>query len=666
MKLRELSIGFLFWMTILPLFAQQNVPKQHFHACANKHMHSEKRNLKQLFSSMAMPEELKHYDVKFIFLDIEVTPLSTEVKGKVTYKAEVVSEEFKKYSFQLIPEIEIKGIKINNQSAEFSRKENQVFVDVNGLNKGDLFTAEITYHRQGAAASNSFFQGIQHKNSKKGTPVTYTLSEPLSAIEWFPVKQDLTDKADSTYIYLTCDKKYKAGSQGLLVNTTEIEGDKLRYEWVSHYPIAYYLISFTVSDYQEYSFYAKPEGIENEQGLLIQNYIYDEPGALQDLKDDINETKGMIEVFSELYSLYPFYKEKYGHTLAPMGGSAMEHQTMSTMGTFRPDIIAHELGHQWFGDYVTCESWSHIWINEGFASYSEYLYFEKINKSEDAIKKWLNEALYYAKYSPYLSVYVPENDVYIGNEARIFNYGSTYRKGALVLHMLRNEINDDQVFFNILKTYVNEFKNSVATAEDFFAVVKNVSGKDFQYFLDQWYYGKGYPGYNVKWWYDDDKKEITISLKQSPYYESTPFFRMTNEVKVIFEDGDSQILRMEQTENIQDFVFPIDKKVISIEFDPELKNLQEIYSLKLGLPEYENTPHFMLSPNPADNYCQVILNSSVESGIVNVYSELGDKVHSDFFKGNRVNINTGELSKGVYIVEIILEGIGKREKLVVR
>ncbi len=109
--------------------------------------------------------------------------------------------------------------------------------------------------------------------------------------------------------------------------------NKLRYEWKSNYPTAFYLISFAVSEYQEYNVYAHPEEMGGDS-VLIQNFIYDSPGYLNQWQEDIDITADMIELFSELFSVYPFKEEKYGHCTAPMGGGAMEHQTMTTITNF--------------------------------------------------------------------------------------------------------------------------------------------------------------------------------------------------------------------------------------------------------------------------------------------------------------------------------------------
>ncbi len=220
-----------------------------------------------------------------------------------------------------------------------------------------------------------------------------------------PCKQELEDKADSVHVFITTDSSLSVAGPGLLTKVSLPDG-KVRHEWRTYYKTAYYLIFFAVSDYKDYSIYAKPTNLPFDS-ILIQNYVFDYPGCLESNKAAIDMTDNMIELLSGLYSVFPFDEEKYGHYLwYPSGFSGMEHITMSGMRYLNTYLISHELGHSWFGDNVTCATWSDIWINEGFATYTEYLVNQYLvsQASADAIMlSYMNNVMT----SPGGSVYVP-------------------------------------------------------------------------------------------------------------------------------------------------------------------------------------------------------------------------------------------------------------------
>ncbi|GIV25811.1 MAG: hypothetical protein KatS3mg026_1503 [Bacteroidia bacterium] len=178
----------------------------------------------------------------------------------------------------------------------------------------------------------------------------------------------------------------RAGAVGLLEGTDTLPlTQQVRLRWKSRYPIAYYLVAFAVAEYIDYSFYAPIPGAP--QPVLVQNYLYNNPQTLPYFQDQIDTTAGLLREFSRLYGPYPFWREKYGHMMAPFSGG-MEHQTMTTQGFFTFTLTAHELAHQWFGDWVTCASWQDIWLNEGFASYSEYVALQRLGGAA-AARSWL-------------------------------------------------------------------------------------------------------------------------------------------------------------------------------------------------------------------------------------------------------------------------------------
>jgi aminopeptidase N len=203
----------------------------------------------------------------------------------------------------------------------------------------------------------------------------------------------------------------------------------------------------SVSKYVEYNVFAHPAG--STDSILIQNYIYDNPATLQNFKNDIDETADFLEYFSTIYGPYPFPNEKYGHCMAPLGGG-MEHQTMTTQGTFSKGLTSHELAHQWFGDHVTCGSWADIWVNEGFATYSEYLMLSKLypNEASAEMSGNHNQVLQQAGGAVWV-----EDSL---NGSRLFSGRLTYAKGAAIIHTFRFIMNNDSAFFRALKPELQE------------------------------------------------------------------------------------------------------------------------------------------------------------------------------------------------------------------
>ena len=251
--------------------------------------------------------------------------------------------------------------------------------------------------------------------------------------------------------------KCKAGSNGVLVEVLDLGNVFKKFSWEHRYPIDYYLISVSVAEYIEYTVYANPIGTTNP--IPIQNFIYNNPATLPKFKKDIDETVEFIEYFSDIFGLYPFHQEKYGHCMAPLSGG-MEHQTMTTQGFFYNTLTAHELAHQWWGNHVTCKSWSDIWVNEGFASYAEYLMLEELYPGDELVDMLDRHNTIMSQLGG--SIWV--EDSLDGD--RIFSSRLTYDKGAAFVHTLRYLINNDELFFTSLKNFQSSFTFSTALGVD--------------------------------------------------------------------------------------------------------------------------------------------------------------------------------------------------------
>ena len=577
---------------------------------------------------------LDNYDVKFYWLDIEVSDTETKVSGKVTINAQAVAA-IDTFAFELIPVMSINKILIDGtEYTAWSRTGDNVLVPVDPISQGNDFSAEIYYN--GNPGSGGFFSGLSKAYSEQyQTSVVWTLSEPFAAKEWFPVKQDLEDKADSCWVFLTTDSDNMAGSQGILTQVVDLGNGKSRYEWKSSYPIDYYLISFAVANYQEYNTYAHPEEM-NGDSILIQNFIYDAPGCLENYKDEIDETASMIEMMSEKYILYPFHEEKYGHCLTQLGGG-MEHQTMTTIGGFGFGLVSHELGHMWFGDNVTCATWSDIWINEGFATYSNYLAEEFLHGWESG-KAFMIASQNSAMSQPGGSTYIPIEEIAEDNVWRIFSGRLSYRKGAAIIHTLRHEIQDDSLFFAVMGTFQTEFTDSTATGDDFRQVAEDVTGMDFEQFFDQWYYGEGYPIYNYEYYMVNGTFHLTST--QTTSSPSTPLFVMLMDYKLKFADGTDTTVRFMQTDNLNTFEVFTGKEVTGVTVDPEAWTMEKVDNISVTLEETELPVYFSMGPNPVNDLLNIFfLNPSNTKRELTVLDISGKTIYQDFSFEDQLRID---------------------------
>jgi aminopeptidase N len=590
-------------------------------------------------------ESMDSYDVSFYYLDLEVSNTTTYLKGSGSIKGKVIEGPLSTFVFQLGEHMQIDSLRFNGAKLSWQRTAGTEFVSINvtpALSTGETFLLKVYY--QGDAAEPGFFAAVSNGvHSGRTEKVTWSLSEPFNAKDWFPVKEVLPDKADSVYVFLTVPNGLMAGSNGLLTKITNMPGNKKRFEWKSHYPIAYYLISFCVSDYMDYRIYAHPIGISDS--VLIQNFIYDDPVYLASNKVLIYNTVDFIECFSVLFGVYPFWKEKYGYCVAPMGGG-MEHQTMTTIDNFNYLMVCHELSHSWFGDMVTCSNWQDIWLNEGFATYCQYLAAEYLNNM-DIADQWLSGAMVNVKVYSGGSVFVPADEA--ENPQRIFDNRLSYDKGAILLHMIRHMLDNDFLFFGVLKTYLQTYKYSVASATDFKNILEQQSGMDFDPFFEQWYYGEGFPIYALHWNQVNDS--VTFRLSQVASYPSvTPFFQMPVEILLTATGGDT-LVRVDQTSNPQDYSFHFKRPVTGVTIDPSHWLLCDISQVQ-AVPEdfIIGTGNFEVWPNPFKQYLFIHFDDAGIKRKVSLFTLDGRNLGSMYTSDPICFFDAGKLHPGMYLL----------------
>ncbi|MBX7094571.1 MAG: T9SS type A sorting domain-containing protein [Flavobacteriales bacterium] len=598
--------------------------------------------------SISQIAETERYDVHFYFLDLAMTNTSTTLSGATEIHASA-NEDLDSALIEFFSSFTITGMFVDGNPVSYSRINTAIKIPVNKL-QNENFIIRVEYNGTPPTAQTNPLGGGGMTNAFSpswGNQVTWSLSEPFAAYEWFPCKQSLKDKADSCEVWITVPNACKAGSNGLLQQVVDLGNGTSRYEWKHRHPIDYYLISVSVAEYIEYNVTAYPAG---SGPVLIQNYIYNNPGTLPNFQADIDETADFIVLYDVLFGPYPFADEKYGHCMAPISGG-MEHQTMTTQGFFSNTLTCHELAHQWFGDQVTCASWCDIWVNEGFASYSEYLMLENLYPGQqimDMANRHQN-----IKSQPGGSVWVLDSL----NDASIFDGRLVYDKGAAIIHTLRFLMNDDTDFFNTLKQYQIDFKDSVATGLDFIHVAETVSGLDFTNFMQEWYFGEGFPTYQVRWNKSGNDMHVQITHSTSAS-GVTPTFTNDLELKFSRTSLPDTIIRFQIASNMEQFLIPNVPSFASVNgIDPNnwiingTGSITNDANLFVGIQEADHSsPELLIYPNP-NNGIFTIETTSAEQNKIEIFDTRSRLVYSGVFTGKTV-VDLSNYSKGAYLIQL--------------
>lgn len=531
-------------------------------------------------------EWTQDYDLKYHRLSWEVDPAVHYISGSVTSYFMPKVANFQQINFDFADNMQVNQILFHGQALNYTQGNDNLQINLPGvvpINSLDSITVEY----EGAPPSAGF--GSFQQASHNGIPVLWTLSEPYGAKTWWPCKQDLTDKIDSVDIFVKTPAAYRVGSNGKLV--AEIpDGNHVTYHWQHRYPIPAYLISLAITNYAVFSDYVP---VANGEPIEILNYIF--PEDLANAQSSLGSTVEIMGLFNELFGLYPFANEKYGHAQFGWGGG-MEHQTMSSMGGFSYSLQAHELAHQWFGDKVTCGSWEDIWLNEGFATYLTGLTNEFLI-GEDAWTAWKENAVDYVTSQPGGSVWVDDTT----SVNRIFHGRLSYNKGAYLLHMLRWQLGDED-FFQAVQNYLDDpqLAYSYALTEDLQSHLEAQSGQNLHEFFNDWFFGEGYPSYYIEWAVQGQMFQMQIY--QATSHASVDFFEMPLPVKVSGQGQDS-LLRIDHTYDGQSFFAEFPFVVTKVEVDPDLwivsKNNSTQQVVYNGLNEPTLEESILMAPNPA-------------------------------------------------------------------
>ena len=498
-------------------------------------------------------------------LALAITTTPQYLRGDVTMKAVSRENGVGTITLDLMNNMRIDSVIAGGVPAVFVQHASTFDVTLDRTyNSGEVMTVETFY--QGRPGSSGF--GSFSFTSHLGTPWVWTLSEPYGAKDWWPSKDHPSDKPDSTDMIVTCDSSFRMGSNGILVSVANNGDGTKTHHWRERYPIATYLVSVALTNYAQFSNYFHYGPADSMEVL---NYVL--PEDLSYAQSGLPHAVEGLAIFSDLFGLYPFIQEKYGHSEFNWGG-AQEHQTMTSITCcFGEWIVIHELSHQWFGDMITCKTWPDLWLNEGFATYCEALYDER---KYGTATYWgdVNNDMASAKGAPGTLYVQDTTDV-----NNLFMSSRVYDKGASVLHMLRHVLTDS-AFFHSMYNYAHapSLRFASAATADFQAVCESTSGRDLAYFFNEWVYGGGYPRYMFSWSSLASAHGYTVTLGVAQGAGSNPsFFTMPVDIRLSASGWDTTVTVFNDS-LVQSFAFEVSHNPASAQLDPAGWIMKDIVS----------------------------------------------------------------------------------------
>ncbi|MDR2920560.1 MAG: T9SS type A sorting domain-containing protein [Tannerella sp.] len=594
------------------------------------------------------------YDVLKYKLEFESNPESEDFSGKTTVYFKVLNET-SQLELDAKNNLKIKEVVYKKQLiSNYKHENNKLIISLPSvLTLNSMDTISVSFSGKADNSSGYHIALYLFDDSKKRC-ASYTFSESdTGPASWWVCKDGLTDKADEIELYITHPSAFKAVANGLLISKTDNNNGTATTIWEHKYPIPPYLVAFAVAEYEEYHQTMKIGNTE----MPIQNYIY--PGRTQEnynfVLKTLDEVPSYITYFNELFGEYPFKNEKYGH--AEWGNSgAMEHSTITFMHqSWLRRIIIHELAHQWFGDQITCATWSDIWINEGFATFAELLM--ELCEGNDCIENRHIQLSTIFEYAKEGSVYNPEPD----NYDRTFDYFLTYQKAGFVINQLKNYLGED-VFFEAIRNFLKEKQFGFVTTEDLKQSLMNFTGVDLTEFFNDWIYGEGYPVFDLAV-VSNAVNDIILKVDQSQTHPSVSFFETPFKVEFIGDNNQSEIKEFNLTHNHQTFhITDLPFAIQQIRFNPHAEIIAKENNISVNNEKITSEDFVKIELNPVSN----LLTISSPEPIINIqiFDISGRLVQTYKCDNIYYSIPTFDWSSNIYLIKVNLSerSISKKVK----
>lgn len=503
------------------------------------------------------PFNIIHYSLDFDLYDNFITPFpkSFNASAVVTFRVDTALSSIHLDAVNTSLVIDSVGL----AATSFTHIANILYVQLdNTYLPDDTVDIKIYYHHLNVS-DQAFFTG---------GGFVFTTNAPEGARKWFPSVDHPSDKATFELI-AKMPSTVKFGSNGLLVDSILV-ADTIYHHWKSRDPIATYLMTLSgkVNYNLDIIYWQNPSSPGDSIPVRFYWNTGETVASLNNIKTKIIP---MMTHFSDLFGEYPFEKNGFAtlNGLFPWGG--MEDQSLIHLcqNCWNENLVSHEFGHQWFGDLLSPATWSDVWLNEGFATYCEALWYEYTSGYTRYKQEINSQAGNYFNGNPGWPIYNPQWSVVTPGINTLYNFAITYVKGSCVLHMLRYVVGDS-LFFEILNSYASDpdHKYDIVSTSDFNAKVNNVTGEDYDWFFDQWVYSPNHPVYQNTYIISEEGQSWDVELVINQIQQNTAFFKMPVELKITFSDVTDTLITINNDMNNQVFNFLFDKEPVNLVFDP--------------------------------------------------------------------------------------------------
>ncbi len=544
----------------------------------------------------------------------------------------------------------------------FTHASNKLHITLDKTyNPGEQAEVKVYYHHKNVA------DGAFYVNSG----FVFTDCEPEGARKWFPCWDSPSDKA-TTDVTAKVPLNVKLASNGRLQDST-VNGNILTYHWISRDPVATYLTIITSRVNYNLDIV---NWINPNTGDTTPMRFYYNPGENPDGMEYI--FPGMVTFFSEQFGDHPFEKNGFATLNSDFAWGGMENQTLTSLcpNCWSESLVAHEFAHQWFGDMITCATWADIWLNEGFATWSDAHWTEHTHGYAAYKTEIRGNADYYLLANAGWPISDPSWAINTPSTNILFDYGITYMKGSCVLHQLRY-VMGDSAFFAALKSYATDtvdFKYKSATILDFKDKFEAVSGQELDYFFNEWIFTANHPVYQNVYSINPngDGWRVYFTCRQTL---AEIYWQMPVEIKVKFDDNTDTTFRVFNSFNGEIFTFDFTgKRPTNVYFDPNndivLKKGTTIVSTEEPSMSIDEAV-FSIAPNPCGS--KAVISITLKNGTEFNLSllDLAGKKLSGIERGKmkgsvyETEFDVSNLSEGVYVCRLETETGVSYHKLVV-